>query len=95
MNIYYSNFRSVDLKHETTEGLNLDPVYTPSYYYYYPMGGYIPMAFQNNLNLDDYVDMGIGAHYGFQNQVEGINQKGYYMEGGYMQKQGYSDQVSS
>lgn len=45
MNIYYSNFRSVDLKHETTEGLNLDPVvFTPSYYFYYPMGTYVPMA---------------------------------------------------
>jgi hypothetical protein len=45
MNIYYSNFRSVDLKHETTEGLNIDPVvYPPAYYFYYPVGPYVPMA---------------------------------------------------
>lgn len=25
MSIYYSNFRSVDLKHETTEGVSLEP----------------------------------------------------------------------
>lgn len=42
MNIYYSNFASVDLKHETSEGVSLE---TPTYasanpYYYYPHNYY-------------------------------------------------------
>lgn len=37
MNIYYSNFSSVDLKHETTEGVAID--------YYYP-----PEIFSNFIN---------------------------------------------
>jgi hypothetical protein len=46
MNIYFSNFASVDLKHNTTEGVSLDPITYPSapipyyyphdYYYTYP-----------------------------------------------------------
>lgn len=40
MNIYFSNFASVDLKHETTEGVSLEALaYSPaSPYYYYPHG---------------------------------------------------------
>ncbi len=52
MNIYFSNFASVDLKHDTTEGVSLDalpypspqlPYYYPLDYYYYPT--YHPHAF--------------------------------------------------
>jgi hypothetical protein len=41
MNIYYSNFNTVDLKHETTEGLDIEtlvytvsPLYFPQTAYY-------------------------------------------------------------
>lgn len=48
MNIYFSNFASVDLKHETTEGISLETLaYPPAYpslppEYYYPMAEYYP-----------------------------------------------------
>jgi hypothetical protein len=42
MNIYYSNFSKVDLKHETTEGVNLESCPTPLFdpYAFPPVVGY-------------------------------------------------------
>lgn len=42
MNIYFSNFASVDLKHETTEGISLEALAYPPAYPPYPPACYYP-----------------------------------------------------
>lgn len=76
MNIYFSNFASVDLKHETTEGVSLEalaypPAYPPAYpsvpqAYYCPMGEHhsYPMYLQEGYG---------GAAEGYGGAAEGFS----------------------